>query len=564
MSDALQGPAPAELSRASRQPAAHRHSASALPDTLLPGLAATALAALAYFALQGELPYHDSARFISQVASGQPDWDIGHILLQPTALLLATLTGAKPMLVLKAFSSLSTAVAVGLFHVILLRQGLSRWTSILGTILLAGSCSVLTLAPSAHPKLAAFPFINGALLCLIEAERGTPRANQWRLLGAVLLATGGAFLASVLATVPFVALATLVQARRSGLGWQPALARSATFAAAAGATFLLIVAAAFPAFTGQALSVHGVIASVSGKAGLRPPPIPLPVHAARAVFGTVQNLIVTPGLGATIQAWMRGQIPSLHPYLGLLPTFLTWLLTAAGLAAIYARTALSVIRRRTFPIPLAFLCGAQLWSIWYGLVDPEHWFQLTAPTLILLLTLFRPTLLRPNLLRPNLLSIALPVATFCIVGLNLALFALPVATYPMARNEAQLARLLTPDDLLLTFISYPGRAYVGFFNLPNVHTLAMDTLLTDPATPPGDTLHQLDTDIGATLRQGGRVIVADALDPLDWEAPWMLLLSRGVTKASLHDLLLHNRTMQRLDDVGGIKLWELAPTAAAR
>ncbi len=127
-------------------------------------LFAAVLAALAYFALQGELPYHDAERFTAQVNSGAFVWDIAHILLQPAALLLHRWSGAESVDTLKALSSLATAAAVGLFHLLLLRLDVPRGRAVLGTLLLAGCCSVLTLAPSAHPKLVAFPFVTGALL----------------------------------------------------------------------------------------------------------------------------------------------------------------------------------------------------------------------------------------------------------------------------------------------------------------------------------------------------------------------------------------------------------------
>lgn len=514
------------------------------------GAGAALVAALFYEALQGELPYHDAARFTEQVTAGQPVWDIGHVLLQPLALLLYKLTGAPAVVVLKQLSSLSAALAIGVFHATLLRLGISRWNCILGTALLACCCSVITLAPSAHPKLALFPFVNAALLCLIEATR--PGARRPLLLGAacgVFVAIAAGFHASALTVLPFAALAVLVEARRHGLGVVSALARGALLAIAGGLGFLVLVLALYPILTGAPLTAQGLVGSVAGKADLRTPAVPLVVHAARAVFGTVNDIIAVPGLGATVQAWMRGQVPSLQPYASLLPIFAIWLFSGLVLAAIYLRTAAVVAVQRTFPAPAAFLCGAQLWSAWYGLNDPEHWFQLAGPTIILLLTVFPPRVVRA----------VLPAWTAATIVLNLALFAIPTATYPLARNEAALARTLTPADLLITFISYPGRPYAGFFTLPNIRTLALDTAL---GAPGGE--QAVNAAIADTLRDGHRVVVADILDPFDWEAPWMLLLSQRITKDRVHALLTQGRTATRLADIGGIKLWALtsAPTGS--
>jgi hypothetical protein len=510
-------------------------------------LFATVLAALGYFALQGELPYHDAERFTAQVNSGVFVWDIAHILLQPTAMLLHRWSGADAVDTLKAFSSLATAVAVGLFHLLLLRLDVPRGQAVLGTLLLAGCCSVLTLAPSAHPKLVAFPFVTGAFLCLCVAERRGMRAIGLLLLGGVLLALGGGYLASALTTAPFAALAVLFGARRGGAGWGGALWRAAVMGGACGLVFLVIACAGFVVLTGEPLSVAGLTHSVANKADLRPAPVALAVHLARLVFGTVNNLVAVPDLGATAQAWMRGQIPSLQPYTGLLPILALWLLTGLLIAAIYVRTAVAVLGGRSCLVPAAFLCGAQTWTIWYGLNDPEHWFQLTAPTIVLFLTLMPAAVVR----------LVLPAWTVIATAANLALLAVPVATYPLARHEAELARMLGPNDLLVLFAAYPGRPYAGFYTMPDVHELPVDLWLREPGATVDGVFHKMDATVDQTLQAGGRVLVADILDPLEWEAPWMALLGQGITKDRLDKALLGSRTAARLDDLGGLKLWEL-------
>jgi hypothetical protein len=519
-------------------------------------LLAMVIAALVYYALQGQLPYHDAQRFTNQVSGGVFVWDIGHILLQPTAMLLHQWSGADPVTTLKMLSSLSTAAAVGLFHLLLLRLDLPRWQAVLGTLILAGCCSVLTLAPSAHPKLAAFPFVNGAFLCLCISERRGTRSTSLLVLGGVLLALGAGFLASVLATAPFVALAILFAARRDGADWGVALGRAAITGGACGLVFLIIVCAGYVLLTGNGLSWAGLIGSVGGKADLRPAPIPLAVHLARVVFGTVNNLVAVPGLGATAQAWMRGQIPSLRPYAGLLPILALWLMTGLLVAAIYLRAAIALLHRRPCFIPVAFLCGAQTWTIWYGLNDPEHWFQLTAPTIVLFLTTMPAIAIRA----------ILPAWAAIATAANFALLAAPVAAYPLAANEAKLAQMLGPKDLLVLFVSYPGRPHAGFFAMPGVKTLPVDLRLRESGAPVDSVLQGINAELQQTLQGGGRVLVADMLDPYDWEAPWMALLGQGVTKKRLEQALLDSRSAQRLENVGGIKLWELRPfhTAAVQ
>ena len=515
-------------------------------------LLATVLAALAYFALQGELPYHDAQRFADQVGSGVFVWDIAHILLQPAAMVLHLWSSAPPVAALKALSSLSTAAAVGLFYYLLLRLNVPRGRAVLGTLILAGCCSVLTLAPSAHPKLVAFPFVNGALLCLCLAEREA--ARNWRplLLGGVLLAVAAAFLASALTTAPFAALAILFAARRGGASLGTAFGRAVLVGAVCGLSFLLIACFGYVLLTGEPLSLAGLTGSVAGKADLRPPSLSLPVQLARVVFGTVNNLVALPELGATMQAWMRGQIPSLSPYARLLPVLGLALLGGLLIAATYLRTTLLAPRHPCL-VPLAFLCGAQVWTLWYGLNDPEHWFQLTAPTIILFVTLMPARVVRWGL----------PAWAATATVANLALLAVPVATYPLVRYQAELSGMLRPADLLVSFADYPGHAYVGFFNLPDVRRFRIDTQLQASGATVQNTLNAMQDDVEQTLKNGGRVFVADVLSPTDWEAPWMALLGRGLTKPKLQGALLAGHTAQALNDIGGIKLWELRHASVA-
>lgn len=289
-----------------------------------------------------------------------------------------------------------------------------------------------------------------------------------------------------------------------------------------------------------------------GKADLRPAPVPLAVHLARIVFGTINNLVAVPHLGATAQAWMRGQISSLRPYVGLLPILGLWLLTALLIVAIYVWTAVSLLRGRACLMPAAFLCGAQAWTIWYGLNDPEHWFQLTAPTIVLFLTLMPLEVVR----------LVLPTWAVVAIAANTALLAIPVASYPLARHEAELASMLGPKDLLVLFASYPGGPSAAVYSMPGVIKYPIDLRLREPGAKAQAVLQEMDTAVDQTLREGGRVLVADVLDPLNWEAPWMALLGQGVTKTRLEQALLASRTASRLPDLGGLKLWELRHAAA--
>ena len=88
--------------------------------------------------------------------------------------------------------------------------------------------------------------------------------------GAVWLAIGGAFLASVLATPPFAALAILAVNRRAGAKWRAAVGEAVLFAAICGALFLALAAFGYVAFSGLPLTPSGLEHSVIAKADLRP------------------------------------------------------------------------------------------------------------------------------------------------------------------------------------------------------------------------------------------------------------------------------------------------------
>lgn len=520
---------------------------------ILAACISSVLTALLYFSLQGELPYHDAWRFANQVGSGVFVWDIAHILLQPTAMWLHKWTSLDPVKALKLLSSVATAVAVGVFHLLLLKLKVPRWQAVVGTVILACCCSVLTLAPSAHPKLVAFPFINGAFLCLLLAERRNFKGAPITLLvaGGVLLGMAAGFLVSALATAPFVTIAVMIAARRDGQRWRQSLAYAAIVSVAVAATFLCITCFGYMVFTKFPLTLSGLVLSVADKAELRPASIPPIVYLARIAFGSVNNLVSVPGLGATVQAFMRGQIHSLSAYKDLLPLLGLWLSTGVLIAAIYCRVTYALFQRQAIYTAVAFLIGAQAWTIWYGLNDPEHWFMLTAPTIVLFL------LTMPQ----GVIRVVLPAWATIACAANFALLAVPVATYPLAINEAKLARLLGPKDVLVLFRHYPGRPYAGFFNLPNVHSIPIDLRLEDTNATAASVLKEIDTELQQTLDHGGRVIVADILDGRDWEAPWMSLVGRGVDKHRIETTILHSRSATRLEDVGGVKLWDLRPLA---
>ena len=517
------------------------------------------LTLLLYGLLSGELPYHDVDRFRAQVESGDYVWDIAHIFLQPATLLWHRYLGFGETAIdsQKHINAFATSIAIAVFYWTLAYLREPPWRRALGTILLAASCSVIILAPTGHKKLVAFPFVNGSLLLAVMWERkraAGESAPPWLWLGsAALLAIAASFLVSALAAGPFAALAMIPIARRGGATWPAALRQGFWYGAVALVLFIALACAGFVLFAAQPLSVTGLRASVLAKADLKPEAYSLAADLARLLFATPQNFIAAPQLGPVGRALLAHQAPSIAPFLGvLIQQLIPWLLTLALLAAIYLRAVWAAARGVACLMPLAFLAGAQAWTIYYGLNDPEHWFQLSAPTILLFCLVFPVTARR----------LVLPVWTAMTLAVNLTLIALPVAQYPLNRYQAEAAAQLDPGDLVIHFAAFPGRPYAGFLDIPGVPRLKLDQLLRDT---PDDAAYfaAIEQAIDATLAHGGRAIVFDILDPDDWDAPWPFLYAHGMTKTRLFGFLDGHYTVSRIGGIAGLKTWRLTAAPPA-
>ncbi len=508
-------------------------------------LLAALLAALLYRALYAELPYHDAARFAEQVASGHPVWDVAHVLMQPATLLWHRLLGAgeAPEVSQKHVSTLAAAIAAGLFHALLCRLRVPVAGRVAATALLAGSASVMILAPSAHMKLLAMPILTAALGLgtLWERER---RGEGVLAAGAVLLGLAGAFLVSCMAALPFVAAAVLAAGLRRGEGARAWL-RATGYAALAGGVFALLLLGTFAAFGGQPLTPAGLLAAVADKEALRPGAFGPTDAVARLVYGTANNLVAAPLLGSVLRGWLAGYVASLRPFAGRLALqALPWLATLALVGLAYAAGLLRALRGRPVLLPIGFLLGAQAWAGWYSLNDPEHWFALSAPTLLLFL-----------LCVPRGAMLVVPWAA-AVLAINLALIGLPQACYPLLRHRAALLAAFTPGDLLVDFAAYPGHAYLGSFTLPGLRVLSIDAELEQDGGPQR-ALDGVARQVDATLAAGGRVVVFGVLDPDDWDAPWAVLTARGLGKPRLVGFLHGRYAVRALPAIAEMPAWEL-------
>lgn len=515
-------------------------------------IAAFILAAIFYRLLYSQMPYHDVARFENQVNSGQFVWDIAHIFMQPATLLWHRWLGFGESAIdsQRHINTFATAVAVAIFYALLQRLRLPPWQRIIATALVAGSASVVTLAPTGHMKLLAFPFVNAALYLGVVWER--ERAPRLWIGCAAMLGVAASFLVSALATGPFATIAVLIVSRRAGDPWSVAVRRAVVFGAIALLLFLALACFGFITFSGLPLTLEGLRQSVTAKADLKPPNYALVLSLARLVFGTATNITAAPALNDIGRALISGQAHSAAPFYRVLAEqSLPVLLTLLLLAGIYLRSAIALVRGVACAVPIAFVLGAQAWTIYYGVDDPEHWFQLTAPTVLLFLLLFPMTIQRW----------LLPLWAGTAVAANLAFVAVPVALYPLDRYQTEMAARFTPRDLVIDFIAFPGRPWGGLFTLPHVPRLEPDALAREIAD---NTAYFaiMQKHIDDAFARGGHVYVLDVLDPNAWDAPWPELYRHHITKPALFGFFTSHFDIRYVGRMAEVKAWELAPRAA--
>lgn len=515
------------------------------------------LAAVVFYVVwYSPVPYHDVFRFRAQIESGKPVWDIAHVWLQPATLWWHRHLGFGESAVAsqRHINTFATALAIALFDVLLLRLRRSGWERFWACLLLAGSASVMLLAPTGHMKLVAFPFINAALLVMVQWERarelGTPPPRILLPLGCLLLAVAAAFLVSALATGPFVVLALYVVGRRAGMPRPRAALRAVLWGAACLALFCAQVFLSYHLFAGSALTPEGFSAAVSGKAAIGPSPTISVSALVREILVLATNFIAAPDFGAVGHAFMQHEIPRLAPYSRVLveqglPVALTLLIVAA----IYVAILRALLQRRPGVLmAVAFLAGAQAWTIYYQINDPEDLFGLGAPMLLLFLIL----------LAPAARSLLLPVWAAATVAINIVLITLPLVRYPYFRARAELAAALDQGNLAVTFAAFPGRVYLGSFDLPGVDEDKLDEALKSAGSIPGFEAAQRRM-INAALAAGRHVYVFGVLDPTNWNAPWSKLAAEGMTKARLYAFIGANWRIVPHAPIGDLPTWELLP-----
>ncbi|MFG6416585.1 hypothetical protein ACG02S_22055 [Roseateles sp. DC23W] len=524
-----------------------------------PAVVALAVA-IAYALLCSALKVDDVDRYWHELSANSFFWDLGHLWMQPLAMLLYRGTGGVLGVnhTLEAINVLSVAWGCAVFFATLREASHTVLKSAAAVAFVAVSFNLLALGPTAHIKLMVFPALALALHHAMRWERaeaaGEPGERDM-IASAAWSAIGVNLLVSVLPQAMLLALFMLIlSASRRGIvqAVRGLLPYAVTLAAVGFGLLLAAYAAArltdtTPARDLLAFTLGGLQEKQELKTWLSSwKEMPL-----RFAFSLINNFAFLPSLGTLSRAWMWGWLPDVR---AVLPSLLGQAALAALVGGLLLATFVVGARdalRKTQPgllSPWAFVLGAAAFSYYYNLNDPEHWFQFTLPVVLLVLQLHR------RWLDAWLLGVALPV----LLVVNLAGYGIPKARFALAEREQALQAALGSQGLYVGFAAYPGEPDSSLLNTPGIERFNIDLVqMNETQADAGALLARLDDRIDAALARGGRVLVFRALDDADWRGPVMQVALAGLPRAQLRAHLAARYRISGPVDAGGFPAYEL-------
>jgi len=533
---------------------------SALKSPRFAFLSVFLLFTASYYLLLSSMPVDDMARYVEELTANQFFWDLGHVWMQPAALLIYRLLG-RPEVVgfLEAVNVLSVALGAAVFFDTLRTLGVGLRRAALAVVLLGASFNLLCLGPTAHIKLMVFPTLALALRYALFWERGLqeepsrPR-HRTAFAAGFWLGAGANLLISVLPMAFFVGIFMLVQLLRARTSVLRTVRAVLPFALGVLGAWLGILLLAY----GVALTTataHGsfsdfLFKGIAAKQDLQTWTSNWKEMPFRFSFSLIFNFVFLPNLGGLGRAVFSGYLKDWQPYAGPL-------LLEAGLAVFTGLVLLAVfiaallaLRKpaRGLAMPFAFVLGASVFAYYYNLNDPEHWFYFSLPIVFMAAANSRRWL---NVL---VFGIWLPV----LVINNMVAYGLPKARFPTAERQAEMAQTLGPQGLYIGFAAYPGEPDSSLLELGDVERARLDLMLEhDFRGDATKTLASLREKIDAALARGGRVLVFRALDPGDWRGPVMAVAMGGLDKNRLREVLGQHYEIAPPRPVGGFMAWEL-------
>ncbi|MDR7295166.1 hypothetical protein J2X16_000487 [Pelomonas aquatica] len=521
--------------------------------------------AIAYALLCSALKVDDVDRYWHELGANSFFWDLGHLWMQPLAMLLYRASGGVLGVnhTLEAINIISVAIGCAVFFATLREAGHAVLKSVAAVAFVAVSFNLITLGPTAHIKLMVFPALALALHHAMRWERAEAAgASGLRdmVASAAWSAVGVNLLVSVLPQALLLALFMLIRgARRQGLikAIRNLLPYALTLAVVGFALLLAAYGMARQTGTTQAQDLLGfTLGGLKEKQALQNWLVSWKEMPLRFAFSLINNFAFLPSLGTLGRAWMWGWLPDVQ---AVLPSLLGQALLAALVGGLLL--AIAVVGARQAPrnrepgllSPWAFVLGAAAFSYYYNLNDPEHWFQFTLPVTLLALQL------RRRWLDVLLLGVALPV----LLVVNLAGYGIPKARFALAERQQALQAALGPQGLYIGFAAYPGEPDSSLFDTPGVERFNIDIVqMNETKADVGALLARLDERVAAAFARGGRVLVFRALDDEDWRGPVMQVALAGLPRAKLREHLTARYVMSGPVDAGGFPAYELRPRAA--
>jgi hypothetical protein len=530
-----------------------------------PGFAAAALVAVGiaglYALLCSSIKVDDVDRYWHELRANSFFWDLGHLWMQPLAMLLYRLSGGVLGVnhSLEAINVISVALGCAVFFSTLREAGHGLWKSVAAVVFVAISFNLITLGPTAHIKLMVFPALALALHHAMRWERAEAAGESGlrdMIASAAWSGIGANLLVSVLPQALLLALFMLVRtARRQGLAKavRALLPYALTLAVVGFALLLAAYAMARQTGTTQAQDLLGfTFGGLKEKQDLHVGVASWKEMPVRFAFSLINNFAFLPSLGTLGRAWMWGWLPDVK---AVLPSLLGQALLAALVGGLLLATFVVGVRQALRKAgepgllsPWAFVLGAAAFSYYYNLNDPEHWFQFTMPVTLLALQL------RRRWLDAALLGVALPL----LLVVNLGGYGIPKARFALAERQQALQAALGTQGLYVGFAAYPGEPDSSLFDTPGIERFNLDLVqMNETKADTAALLARLDERIDAALARGGRVLVFRALDDGDWRGPVMQVALAGLPRARLREHLAARYAIAGPVDAGGFPAYEL-------
>ncbi|MET0519772.1 MAG: hypothetical protein ABW005_13195 [Burkholderiaceae bacterium] len=514
-----------------------------------------------YRALLSGLPVDDMPRYVDELGANRFFWDLGHVWMQPLALLIHRALGGWLSIVetLEGINVASVAAGAAVFFATLRRLGHGVPRALAAVALLVVSFNLLSLGPTGHIKLMVFPCLALALhhAVLWEHRLGSSgyASNGQGIAAGFWLGVGANLLVSILPMAVFVALFMLRRLHQAGRPLRAAVRGALPFCIAAFASGALLLLLAYLTARASATTTEGLAGFVLhglrdkqnlhvGFVGWRETPF-------RFAFSLVYNFVFLPNLGGLGRAALWGYVQDWSLSAGVLAREASLLLLSLGVLLSITVAGLRRLRQPAdaLLLPFGFILGAAAFSLYYNLNDPEHWFQFTLPLI------FVAVQVRRRWLDALVLGLWLPLLAIN----NLALYGLPKARFDVPAHELALHDALGERGLYIGFAAYPGEPDSSLLNLNGIERLQLDLALLNEHHGKVDALLAATAArIDATLDRGGQVLVFRALDPADWRGPAMQMKLAGLGEAEFRAALARRYQLSGPVLVAGFPAWRVS------